>query len=303
MYTFCLKIATDFKSYLKQSLHSIWSNAKAGLSWLIMKNTGLKAPSCLFFYVWEGYVTMGRLLSALHDSSDKSSLVGCQIETPLCLTVRSTWYLELVQAQLGPLSPYSQYSYGSQAPLSELLFPVSPPEVWRWGLIWLAWFPLQHGSVHPSYPLSPRPTWFAPEPTPNAPGQGPRHPWARPEVGGGRPRQAEIRMELPCVHRHVLARISPQSCAWAWAFSGETRLRHRTDRPGRCISHISSVSLSLSHHLYVAVPKPSRCWVTSPKVHLDPYWKWKTRPNKRPMLSKSVCPMSYSKTQLSLLLV
>lgn len=48
----------------------------------------------------------------------------------------------------------------------------------------------------------------------------------------------------------------------------------------------------------LSVPKPSRCWVTSPKVPLDPYWKWKTRPNKRHMLSKSVF---YDKTQSSLL--
>lgn len=49
----------------------------------------------------------------------------------------------------------------------------------------------------------------------------------------------------------------------------------------------------------LSVPKPSRCWVTSPKVPLDPYLKWKTRPDKRHMLSKSVC---YVKTQSSLLL-
>lgn len=32
----------------------------------------------------------------------------------------------------------------------------------------------------------------------------------------------------------------------------------------------------------------TRCWVTSPKVHLDPYWKWKTRPNRKHTLSKWV---------------
>lgn len=36
-------------------------------------------------------------------------------------------------------------------------------------------------------------------------------------------------MELSCLHRHVPARIPPQSRAWARALSGETHLPHRTE--------------------------------------------------------------------------
>lgn len=32
----------------------------------------------------------------------------------------------------------------------------------------------------------------------------------------------------------------------------------------------------------------TRCWATSPKVHLDPSWKWRTRSNRRHMLLKWV---------------
>lgn len=106
----------------------------------------------------------------------------------------------------------------------------------------MAWLPLQRGSVHPSHPLSPCPACFASEPAPNPPRQGPRHPGARPEVGRGRPRQAESRVELSCIHRHVPARIPPQSCAWPRALSGDTRIQHQTDRLGKCIFQFSTIT-------------------------------------------------------------
>lgn len=192
-----------------------------------------------------------------------------------------------------------------------LLFPVSPSEVRGWGLIWLAGFPLQHGSVHPSDPLSPCPARFAAEPASNAPRQGPRHPRTRPEVGRGWPRQAESRVELSCIHRHVPTWIPPQSCARARALSGETHIHHKADRLWKKIYHFSIFTCHILVWVFIfyflcfntflsrlSIPKTSRCWATSPKVPLDPYWKWKTRPNKRLMLSKSVF---YDKTQSSLL--
>lgn len=54
-------------------------------------------------------------------------------------------------------------------------------------------------------------------------------------------------------------------------------------------------------HTHVSVQKLSRCWVTSPKVHSGPYWKLKTRPDRKHMLSKSVFHLVlYYKTQSSL---